>query len=179
MGTHFEEYLKIGRVGEDLISKWLMRRGWSILPVYEISLETGKGPRVYCASGDLIAPDSLAFKDGKIMWVEAKFKSGFSLHRITGHYVTGIDLKHYEHYLEVSRRSKYPLWLMFLHRGHYAKDSFDNETGLFAQEIRKLEKTEHHRSDKWGKHGMVYWAKESLIKIAELDEVLSSGVSSF
>jgi len=48
-----------------------------------------------------------------------------------------------------------------------AKDSPISPSGLFGNEINKLEKTINHSSDLWGKSGMVYWNKEDLVKLAD------------
>lgn len=172
MGNAFEIKLQQGKIGEDLISRWLIGRGWNILPVYEQSINTGKGPRVFSAETNLVAPDALAFKAGKFMWVEAKTKSLFSFHRITGRYVTGIDLRHYNHYLHVVGISNTPLYLFFLHTGlGESDDELEKDAGLFFGDIQILKDCENHRSDKWGKSGMVYWAKESLTKAASIEQV--------
>lgn len=179
MSKNFEEKLRIGKTGEDLVLSWLIRRGWHVLPVYEISNNPGKGPRVFNSAGGIIAPDSIIFRGGDIMWVEVKYKTGFSFHRNSGNYVTGIDIRHYTHYLEISEKSTYKLWIMFLHKGLAAKDSDDTEPGLFGQEITKLRLCENHRSENWGNSGMVYWAKQSLLKIATYDQIINEHVTPF
>ena len=41
---------------------------------------------------------------------------------MTGHWVTGIDLRNYEDYLRVQAISPWPIWLLFLHFDGQAKD---------------------------------------------------------
>lgn len=41
---NFERKLEWGQAAESDIASWLMRRGYSVMPVYEKILDTGKGP---------------------------------------------------------------------------------------------------------------------------------------
>jgi len=115
----FERQLAFGKAGESLIANWLKRRGYLVLPIYEKEISEGKGPQVFSAHGDLIAPDLLAFgrESDKVWWIEAKHKSAFSWHRMSGRWVTGIDLEHYQDYLQIQRLSPWPVWLLFLAEG--------------------------------------------------------------
>jgi hypothetical protein len=174
----FRQKLAFGKTGESLIANWLKWKGYSILPVYEKEVNAGKGPQVFTLGGGLIAPDLLAFSDdpAKVWWVEAKHKSAFSWHRKTQRWVTGIDLRHYENYLELQERSPWPIWLLFLHRAGRAKDTPEGmtcPTGLYGGNLGRLCKMENHRHGNWGRGGMVYWAESVLAKIAELGEVLA------
>ena len=161
----FEKMLESGKAGETVIADWLKARGWSVLPVYEKIIDEGKGPQIFSADGELVAPDLLAFNAHKFLWVEAKHKTGFSWHRMSNRWVTGIDKRHFNDYLKVKKKSNIPLWLMFLHDGGTAKDSPESPAGLFTGEISDLNKNINHCSDRWGSSGMVYWAIETLRKI--------------
>ena len=168
----FQESLKYGRVGESKIARFFARRGWSVLPVYEVEQGTGKGPRLYTASGQLIAPDMIVFNSKKVYWIEAKHKSAFAWNRTREEWVTGIDLVHYQDYCEVARRSPFPIWLLFLQEGGQAKDSPPgSNSGLYGNSLKFLQEHESHRHPGWGKGGMVYWCEDSFFKIAELDEL--------
>lgn len=168
----FAESLQRGKTGESLIAKWLMSRGNLVLPVYE-SLEEFKGPRVLSDIGDLVATDMFVFNPKRCLWVEAKHKSAFTLHRKTGRWVTGIDLHHYGDYQRVRSISRIPTFLFFLQQNGTAKDSPDGcPTGLFGGELGYLMRNENHRHQNWGRHGMVYWSSEVLKKYAELDELM-------
>lgn len=170
----FQRQLQIGRTGEGIIAKWLNRRGFSVLPVYEKEQGEYKGPALYSVDSQLIAPDMLAFQpDGKTVWIEAKTKSAFTFHRITGHWVTGVDLRNYADYLKVQDVSPWPVWLLFLHFEGQAKDSPEGcPTGLFGNGLQYLRRNEHHRHQNGGHGGMVYWQDTALRKIAELSDVL-------
>lgn len=166
----FQEHFNEGRIGETIIASWFKKRGFSVLPVYEIEKHTGKGPRLFLPDKKLIAPDMIVFNSQQIFWIEAKHKTAFAWHRISGGWTTGIDLNHYFDYCEVEELTPFPVWLLFLHKGGKAKDSPDTSpAGLFGNDLKTLQKNEHHRHSNWGKHGMVYWRIESLKKISDYD----------
>lgn len=85
----------------------------------------------------------------------------------------GFDLHHYEQYQEVADRTSLPVWLMFYHPKS-CPDERDLRcgcpkscpTGLFGNDIATLKDRENHRHANWGKRGMVYWASDSLKKLA-------------
>lgn len=184
--SNFDTQLQFGQIGEGYIAKWLRRCGWNVLPVYEKEIDTGKGPRLFMAEmssrSELIAPDLFVIKNGRFVWVEAKRKTRFSWYGIGRRWVTGIDKRHFEDYLQVQSETNVPVWLMFLHTESttwpvdIAKWGAPNAcpTGLYGEEINKLavENAISHQSDKYGPTGMVYWAHDTLKKLAELQEVI-------
>lgn len=174
----FADQLQFGQVGESLISRWLQSRGHLVFPAYEKEIGSGKGPQLFSADGDLVLPDILAFCGKRIQWVEAKHKTCFTWHRITQRWTTGIDIRHYNEYQQVAARTELPVWLMFYHP-HPAPNDRDIRhgcpqrcpTGLFGNDLSVLVNCENHRSDKWGKSGMVYWAAQSLKRIAPAESL--------
>lgn len=155
----FAQSLEYGVAGESAIARWLRHCGYSVLPVYEKIIDTGKGPQLYAPNTRLIAPDLLVFRGERVRWIEAKHKTAFSWHRKTERWVTGIDLRHYRDYCEVDDTSPWPVWLLFLHDGGQAKDSPpDSPSGLFGNALTYLREHENHRHENWGSGGMVYWA---------------------
>lgn len=181
--TRFADKLAFGRVAEGQIATWLrQRRDYHVLPVYEIEIPTGKGPRFLTPSAELVAPDILAMRGDDVRWIEAKHKDVWSWYRIGGYWTTGIDLHHYLQYIEVSKTVKYPIWLLFLHRSA-TPDMRDIPycggrlcpTGLFAGRIDRLVTRESHRSDRWGASGMVYWAHSAFQQLATLEEIETAG----
>ena len=68
--------------------------------------------------------------------------------------------------------------VMFLHRCS-EPDARDIEagcpptcpTGLFGGPLDYLTGHENHRHEHWGRHGMVYWARDTLLYFASLDEI--------
>lgn len=169
----FQASLDVGRAGESLVAMWLRARGNTVLPVYEKIIDEGKGPQLFTPTAQMIAPDMLVYRGNNALWVEAKHKTAFSWHRNTQKFVTGIDLRHYTHYLHVDASSPFPVWLIFLHRGGRAKDSPLSPSGLFGNSLDVLRNCENHRHEKWGRTGMVYWAIDSLVKLADLSDVLN------
>ena len=173
----FAETLRRGQIGEGRIAQWAIARGYNVLPVYDVEIDSGKGPRLYTTDGQLIALDLFVFHpDNHVaQWIEAKTKSVFSWYRKTQQWVTGIDIRHYEDYLQVAERSPWPVWLLFLHTDDHSDKRPDEPwpcpTGLFGQRIDRLKDCENHRDDRWGRSGMVYWAHEDLKLLATLDEV--------
>lgn len=195
MAEDFKRKLAWGQTGETSIAYWLRKQGYSILPAYDVPLDTGKGPRLYSAlaSGHdkLVAPDILAILPGeKIQWVEAKRKTRFTWRWTQDVWQTGIDKRHYHDYLHVRKTTGLPLWIMFLHEGSMpSKEDKKNgcpptcPTGLFAGEICNLEKIVDHEDSYEAKNGreypMVYWNYEDLLRptkgkpLATLEEVLA------
>ena len=183
---NFADSLSSGQLGESLIAQWLRRRGWHVLPAYEKEIDNGKGPRLFMASdtnkAQLIAPDLLAMRSGKFMWVEAKHKTRFSWYGIGGYWVTGVDRRHFEDYCAVTDDTGLDVWLLFLHRDSRAWPEDITKwgappmcpTGLFGRSIAalRLEENQSHQSGKWGNSGMVYWQPfKNLLPIAPLVEV--------
>lgn len=173
----FDGNLNYGKAAESAIAKWLRSRGHGVIPAYEKILDTGKGPQVYMPESELIAPDLLVFKEGNALWVEAKHKKAFSWYRVNeklgrNPWVTGIDKRHYEHYLRINNETPWQVVLMFLHEGGQAKDSpAHSPSGLYARRIRYLSRHIDHESDKYGPTGMVYWCIDDLKKLASLEDI--------
>lgn len=172
----FSQTLARGQIGESRIANWLKARGNSILPVYEKEIDTGKGPRLFTPECQRVAPDMFVMPS--MHWIEAKNKSVFTWHRKSQRWVTGIDLNHYGEYQRVAEITRRPVWLLFLHTSAKPHRS-DLEygcppvcpTGLFGGNLKKLIRKENHRHTNWGRHGMVYWAHETLTKLADASEL--------
>jgi len=168
----FEKSLSFGKVGESAIAEWFKRKGYAVLPVYDVEMHTGKGPQVFTLDAELVAPDMLCFNGEKVYWIEAKHKSVFTWYRKKQQWETGIDLHHYEDYLQVAEKSPWPVWLLFLHRNGYTEEPPHHcPTGLFGGELSYLKEHVSHESDRHGKHGMVYWAHETLLQLASIAEM--------
>ena len=162
---NFRENLQTGRVAESKIAKWMIRRGFSVLPVYEIAEQQYKGPQLFTCNGSFVAPDMLVMKTGgPVLFVEAKCKSGFTWSRMYSRFETGIYQKHYTDYLAVKKQTGLPLWVLFLQNGCAVKDAPSDKPnsprGLYGNEIAELAAKESHRHDGWGKGGMVYWSPD-------------------
>jgi hypothetical protein len=175
----FNDRLKTGLLGEDEISRWFIRKSFQVLPAYQIEVNHGKGPRLFTPDGQFISPDLLIFNSKKILWIEAKTKSAFTWHRQSNTFQTGIDRRHWNHYLEVEKRTPFPVWILFLHRqGCIAKDTpagMESPSGLFGNSVPELNRTIHHQHDNWGPSGMVYWTVNALKKLADFLPDTDSG----
>lgn len=164
---NFNSSLVEGKTGETQIAKWLMGKGRHILPIYEIAENQYKGPALYCNDKTtIIAPDMAVFSHRGLSFIEAKHKNAFSWYRKKRIWTTGIDRHHFEQYVNFRKTLRYKLWILFLHRGGQAKDSMVSPSGLFGNDIDILENKIDHESDNWGKSGMVYWDKDSLVKLS-------------
>lgn len=180
----FAQCLETGKVAESVIGRWLMRQGYAVMPAYEKAEQEFKGPQLFSMDGELVLPDMVLFKPGRTLFVEAKCKTGFTWSRKYQRFETGIDIKHYEHYLEVRKRTGLKLFILFLQQGGAVKDAPENKPdsprGLFGEEILHLRQTESHRHENWGKGGMVYWStcypagRPGLRLIAEYEDVVTS-----
>lgn len=169
--SDFHENLSTGRLGEDVISCWLRKRGSHILPAYEVELGGKKGPRFFSSEGGQFrAPDLLAVAKTGITWIECKTKTAFTWFRIGDCWQDGIDKKCWQDYIEVEKLSQFPVWLLFLHRPgeHLAKDTPDGKippVGLWGNSLANLRAEIDHVSDRWA-GGMVYWNLSSLRKLS-------------
>lgn len=197
----FAENLEFGQAGESVIARWIRHRGASVLPAYEKEIDTGKGPRLFTPSGELVVPDLLAFlQKCEVVFIEAKHKSVFTWHHKTQRWCTGIDRHHYEDYQKVEQETRKPVWLLFLHE-HSTPSRIDldgrddcpkcraarntsrrhsccpNEcpTGLYGRSLAVLKDNENHRDPRWGRYGMVYWSHAKLKLLASLDELRECG----
>lgn len=173
----------MGRLGENVVARFLRARGNSILPIRDI--DTGdfmKGPRLLAPEGmELVSTDWLVFgPEGKSCWIEVKTKSRWTWHRKTTCWNTGIDQHYLDHYVNIARRSSIPVWLVFLHlEDSPSMTDLDSgapahcPTGLFVGEVLHLVKegAVHHTHPNWGKGGMVYWAAEALKQLATGEEI--------
>lgn len=171
----FAEQLQQGKVAESKIANWLrFRCRYSVLPVYEIGENQYKGPQFYAPSGEFVAPDILAMREGQIKWIEAKHKSVFSWYRIGQCWVTGIDRHHYRAYLKIAEESEWPVWLMFYHtKSETTEGDGKCPSGLFGNDLSLLMRCPDHESDRWGKYGMIYWKHQDLKLLATCAEVES------
>lgn len=119
------------------------------------------------------------------MWCEAKRKSRFAWYRNYERWQTGIDLNHWKHYQAVAKATGFGVYLFFLHDcstpsagdlGHGSEPTCP--TGLFGGSLDYLANNISQTIGRsgpcggHGRHGMVYWAHDSLTLHGELEEVL-------
>jgi N6-adenosine-specific RNA methylase IME4 len=118
----------------------------------------------------------------KLEMFQRKPRQGW--YRIKQIWETGIDRHHYQEYRRVQELSGIPVWLLFLHQvstpsaadRQFASCPHASPVGLFGDTLTNLIGNESHESNKHGRYGMVYWAHESLKRIATIDEVKQSAL---
>jgi hypothetical protein len=175
----FQQQLAFGRIAETQIAAWLLRRGWAILPAYDIEYDSGKGPQLFTSASEFVTPDLLVIRGEQVKWVEAKHKEVFTWYRKKQRWETGIDAHHFKDYLRVAELTPWPVYLFFLHRNSrpHPRDLRYGcpercPVGLFAREITELEPLARFDS-RHGNYGMVYWGVNDLggKPLATLEEV--------
>lgn len=100
----FEKQLMLGRLGEKLISDWLICNGYGLIPSYEYTGKDGnKTPRLQFEKKKLVIPDIDVCKNGNRFWLEVKTMHISPINRRMNANVHGIKEKLYRDYLEVER----------------------------------------------------------------------------
>lgn len=181
----FAESLAEGLLGEGLIARYMMARGFNVLPAYQVEVkdDSHKGPRLYmCDRRQLVTPDLLLFNGaGKVYWVEAKTKTVFTWYRKTRTMQTGINQKHWEHYQHVADGTPWPVCLFFLHKpGGIAEgsredgypDGIPSPSGLYWQNLRHLQgRVDHMWAGNHKDPPMVYWREADLVRVCDYEDV--------
>lgn len=180
----FDESLKYGQVGEDVVSKYLQRKGCLVFDTCNGAMTKNKGPRLSGSNHDIVSPDLMIFVNGNTGWAEVKRKNGFTQYntynrdRKIKQWQTGIDLRLFKQYIKAAEETDLQLGLLFLHEGGWAKQSpTESPAGLFGQTIKNLAKRKDHEyEDRDHNHfnsgGMVFWNIYDLIKIDTYEEVV-------
>jgi len=172
--SSFAKSLKLGLANESIITKYLNSRNFIVIPAYQIEQSTGKGPRVFAPMDEqLITPDLLCIRNGKMRWTECKSKAEFVLYRKTGIFQTGFDIACFEQYQRVQEVTGIPVYIMFLNAPRYG---ISEPSGLYYQTLDKLVETIDHSctNEKTGSKsgGLHYWNEYDLIKQAEYNDVM-------
>lgn len=173
----FQKNLAFGQMSETDITRWLISRGGTVMPAYDIEYDTGKGPRVYTNGDQHAVPDLLVWKNGKIFWIEAKRKTRFAWWGKGGYWVTGIDSKHWAAYRNVKILTGLNVWILFYHTGSDPDERSrqmgcppECPTGLFGQSIEILEACISNTGGH-GNYKLTYWACGSLKFMATCEQV--------
>jgi hypothetical protein len=160
--SNFEIERERGREYEVAFSRWLQHeRGYHTLPAFDFSgLANDTAPHFEHKDEWLVVPDILACKDGSFIWFELKLKDRADLHRITQTRVTGLPLRHWQHYQATKELTCLPVWIVFVHL---------EEGEVRAEEIGSMETHHIYREDKMSNGGMVFFEYARLRCIATLD----------
>ncbi len=172
----FTERLARGSGVEDVVADaYFSPRGWTVSRAHDLGpMEPYRGPHMTGPAGERWAlPDFLVRRASERIWVEVKAKAVFSWHRVSSCWVTGFDLESYEDYRAVEIATTWPVWLLFVHESAWPSESDRQHgcpaqcpTGVFGRRLATLVGHEHHRSEKWGRTGMVYWSEKALTLLA-------------
>ena len=164
----FNDSLKFGLGGERIVAEIMRARGWTVVQVGGQHGEY-KGPRIELPLGlELVSPDLIVIKNGIVRWIEVKRKTQFSYHRNSEAITTGIDLHHWNEYLQNDTYGSFPMWLFFVHEfssvaGVPAGTITETpKAGVYLQSVSWLSKNSSHTSMKFGGHGGIFWDIKAL-----------------
>ena len=163
----FRAALDAARQWEKALAGWVRAKGWHVLPTYDFS---GKGddkaPKLLAPPGqvDLVMPDLQCFRSGACRWIECKWKTQATWHRVTKRWVTGISLRLANHYIKVQQLTGADVSLLFLH---------EREGEVRGGPMREIEPLWAHDygGGRMGRHGMRFWRWEEMPLRATLAEV--------
>jgi hypothetical protein len=166
MNAGFDFQRARSKVVEVAVAKWLMGRGWKILPAYDFSgAGDDKAPKLMADGESLVLPDLLGCRAGKSIWFEVKLKTSATLYRKTGTWETGISLRHFRHYQKVRDESGLPVWLVFAHQG---------ENEVSAAPLEALESCLRvYSGNLMGRGGMAFFPYAALRRLATLADVVA------
>lgn len=140
MPRDFEEALKWGQEGEQIVGRYLMRRGAKIMPLYQFD-NHGAAPVVVWGGSasevQMASPDFICWRSGKQYFAEAKRKRRWVHYpRARRGLETGFNARLMNHYTEIEAATGAPVWVFFLHEssGHPKSEP----SGLFCGLLSKL-----------------------------------------
>ncbi len=180
-----------GQKVENMVLQFFLTKGRMLVEVGALKKEglDGKAPSIYVPNRitPLVSPDLLTVKtdydqtvlqstfwDFPFLWAEVKGKNEFTFYRRKDRWQTGIDKRHYEHYVEVQTLTRIPAWLFFFQpedtpkpqREPIPEKHLPMPRGLYACPISQK------YSDEW--EHMVYWGICELQQVATVEEVLAA-----
>lgn len=130
----FRKALAFGQEGEHMIAAWLMRRGVTVMPLYQFDGHDS-APMLYRASGSTTCPDLTCFGGRGVFFAEVKRKRRWTRHR--ERIETGCDLRLWHHYCAVSESTACPVFLFFLHDSGARPGLYFQSTASLAPHIRE------------------------------------------
>jgi hypothetical protein len=160
----FQKELARSREYEVAFSRWLeCERGFYTLPVFDCSGPHNKtAPALYGDNRRLVAPDIMACKNGTWSFFEIKLKERADLHRITGDYVTGLPLRNWQHYMEIQRVTRTPVWIVFVHL---------REQEVLADDITMMSSHHIHHESTMDNGGTVFFRYSDLRRLMRLERL--------
>jgi hypothetical protein len=106
----FDQQLRLGRIGERLVSEWAKGRGWFVVPSYEFSGANGdKAPRMQGSAASYVIPDLDVARQGLRLWLEVKTYDYSPINKALGAQVHGLKRRLHENYLAVQEHTGSPV----------------------------------------------------------------------
>ncbi len=111
------EYL-VGRRSEELVCRFLIERGWFVIPAFDYSGPPTKehAPVMHGLRESVVVPDIDAAKGGTRCWLEVKYKARAAPSRQQQADVHGIEKASWDHYLNAQRQTGQPVFIA-VHEG--------------------------------------------------------------
>lgn len=159
------ENFKKGHCGELLVSEFLRRRGWFVIPSYDYSGEEGDNPPRLQGNGIAYPiPDLDVAKSGRRRWVEVKTKGHADWTLVTRRFEHGIAKRHYDAYKIVSEITGELVWLCV-----YEMDTSD----VLIASLSTL-KARFYEGTRMSRGGMVFFARDEFTFLFNLQNPLAS-----
>lgn len=156
----FEEMLKFGEEGEKEIASILIKKGHSVIPLYQFNSD--HAPFLLNTDLHITLPDLTCFNGDVVYFVECKRKNQWVKWNFNQE--TGFDYRNYNHYREIKRLTNSRLYIFFKHE--------HEDPGVYYCEIDKYQE---HELRLWGglRKGtqerigpaIIYWRKNQLKKV--------------
>lgn len=126
MEMSFNDKLNFGKIAEKEIEEYFLDKDYNIIRSYDyIGNGDNKSPKLFNKLLNRVLPDLDISKDGKRFWVECKHYTHTPFNRRYNIFVHGIRKKHYDHYIEVEKRTGCEVFLFIKEIEHscilYAK----------------------------------------------------------
>ena len=155
---NFKLQLAFGKEGEHEIGEYLIKKNYSILPLYQFNDDIA--PQLFTSNSTITAPDLFVCGNNKFFWVEVKTKNRWI--KYLGIYETGCNYKHYLEYLKISKETTLPVYLIFNHKEVYPTGYY------FINVIKPLHRIWDGKNIKTGQvisQKMALWLFNDLIKL--------------
>jgi len=124
MNKNFKDNLRFGQQGEAEIEQLLIKKGYTILPLYQFDAD--HAPYIHSNEDEINSPDLICFKDKKITYVEVKTKNKWM--RYYDLVRTGFDIRQYNHYKRLKEVTGIDLYIFFNHKK-------ESPTGIYFTEL--------------------------------------------
>lgn len=178
MPTEFEKNLAWGEEGENIVARFLAKRGCMVSPLAQGKHD--KAPVLVLSENDafrrLIHPDLTVFRsDGQVLFAEVKRKrqwvGPYDQYRPGRGRETGFDAYQLPHYAGVSDRSKLPIWLFFVHERQPPTGIYAQALDVMTPHIRPWDGRDERTGELRHPSPMVLFPESCLIRLWDLAEV--------